>query len=126
MWVRLDDERLVEIYRGEFLPERPAPPALVTLLGELQNEPWSDAVWAVTSLNKLRLTTAPSWEQAERFAFITVGSSDGADGFAASFFAAGARTPMVERGCSQGELSAVVASMVERHLRPCSRTPTSL
>jgi hypothetical protein len=72
MWISLADPKLIETYREEFIPGQ-YPEEIASLLTELSQKTYTSNLWAVTSLGKLRLTTASTWEEAENHDCIFIG-----------------------------------------------------
>jgi hypothetical protein len=118
MWLSLKSPEVVQAYLREASPEPPlARQVLARLLGDLQRrEDLPDRVYAVTSLGRLRLTTAPDGLQEDRHAFIFVGLARQGSRFFASYFPAGCRHSRWGRDCREEELPHLVECLLLRLL----------
>jgi len=101
MWKPLTDEGLVEAYKREFIGGN-APRGLVRLLEKLNQEKYR-GLYAVTSLCKLRFTTA---HVENKHAYVAVLERDGE--FAVVYAPKGARVASATRICKYEELFDVV------------------
>ena len=114
MWTRLDDQELLAKYRSGFSPGRPAPQAIVELLSALARESFAPKVWAVTTHNVLRLTTAPSYTVEEEHPAVWVGARN--DSFVVSFAKPGASQTSDDTPCGQDALLITVARFINDRL----------
>ena len=112
MWVRLDDTELIVRYRSEFLAKEPD--GMVELLTALARGPLADRVWAVTTLNALRLTTAPSYLEEEEHPTVWVGKNG--EEFEVSGAAPGARHMSRLVRCDIRTLTKTVEDFMENWL----------
>jgi hypothetical protein len=64
MWYQLLDANLEKAYKKEYHPYADIKP-IISLLRELKRKPYAPKLCAVTSLGRLRLTTAQSWKDDE-------------------------------------------------------------
>jgi len=114
MWARLDDENLVARYKSGFYAAEAEPTGFAELLSKLQAVPFASCVWAVTTHNVLRFTTAPSYAVEEKHATIWVGRTQ--DGFEISYAKPAATKTSDSITCSKGMLVATVTQYIEERL----------
>ncbi len=113
MWRRLDDRDLISTYRGGFFDSL-APEVIVGLLDALSGEPFAERVWAATSLNKRRLTTAPSWVAQMRHGAVWIISVE--NGVSVSYARPGSLVTSESLTCSDADALEVVRRFVHDFL----------
>ena len=114
MWRRLDDPDLLERYRGEHHAYA-TPAVIAAALADLAGRDWASRTWVVTSLGKMRFTTASSYRDVDAHGAVFIGQTGERD-FVVFYVKAGAREGEVSASCTDANLSEVVAKMVDEHL----------
>ncbi len=114
MWRSLADPELVATYRREF-PHGSCPERLAALLADLSGRDYAGQVFAVTSLHKLRLTTAPTWQESEQHDCVFLGLGRDLGTFTVSYLHRSEREAG-GRACPAAEVGGLVDLYVYRLL----------
>ena len=114
MWARLDDDNLVDRYRSGFFESEAEPTGVAELLSKLHGCAFASRVWAVTTHNVLRFTTAPSYAVEEKHATVWV-SRVGRD-FEISYAQPAATETTEPMTCTEDALVPTVIRYIEERL----------
>jgi hypothetical protein len=112
MWKRLTDSDLISTYRAGFFDSPPE--AIVELLDALSGEPFAGRVWAVTTHNNLRLTTAPSYKDETRHGAIWILTVK--EGISVSYFRPSSLVASESMKCSETDALEVIRRFVHDFL----------
>lgn len=113
MWKKLDNRDLISTYRRGFF-DSPAPEAVVQLLDALSGESFAERVWAATTHNKLRLTTAPSYKDETSHGAIWIFPVR--EGISLSYVGPGSRVTSESLTCSDADAVELVRQFVQDFL----------
>ena len=112
MWRSLRDPETPALYEREFPQPHQAPSALVGLLRDLSVKEFAAGLFAVTSLGRLKLTRAPSYDREEQYDVVAIlvrGSE-----FAVSYLPRRGNGEPVTAICKADELPGVVERFLIR------------